>query len=50
METQGGGGIEQQGKRTHGHGQQCGDWWGGEIKGLNGNEKIKIRILNKKIN
>ena len=36
--------------KDHGHGQQCGDWWGGEIKGLNGKEKIKIRILNKKIN
>ena len=23
-----GGGIEQKRKRTHGHGQQCGDWWG----------------------
>ena len=23
----GGGGIEQKGKRTHGHGQQCGDCW-----------------------
>ena len=23
-----GGGIEQKGKRTHGHGQQCGDCWG----------------------
>ena len=22
----GGGGIEQKEKRTHGHGQQCGDW------------------------
>ena len=20
--------IEQRGKRTHGHGQQCGDFWG----------------------
>ena len=24
----GGGAIEQKGKRTHGHGQQCGDCWG----------------------
>ena len=24
-----GGGTEQKGKRTHGHGQQCGDYWGG---------------------
>ena len=23
-----GGGMEQKGKRTHGHGQQCGDFWG----------------------
>ena len=23
-----GGGIEQKGKRTHGHEQQCGDCWG----------------------
>ena len=37
-------GIEQKGKRTHGHGQQCGDCWGagrGDIRGLNGNEKIQ---------
>ena len=33
-----GGGTEQKGKRTYGHGQQCGDCWGkGDIKGLNGN-------------
>ena len=32
--------IEQKGKRTHGHGQQCGDCWGEEgIKSLNGNGK-----------
>ena len=42
--TAGGGvrgrGIEQKGKRTHGHGQQCGDCWGeGVIRILNGNEK-----------
>ena len=24
-----GGGIEQKGERTHGHGQQCSDCWGG---------------------
>ena len=36
----GGGGIEQKGKRTHGHGQWCGDCWGeGGIRGLNGNGK-----------
>ena len=35
-----GGGTEQKGKRTHGHGQQCGDYWGEEeIRGLNGNGK-----------
>ena len=32
--------IEQKGKRTHGHGQQCGDCQGeGDIRGLNGNGK-----------
>ena len=37
----GGGGTEQKGKRTGGHGQQCGDCWGeGGRRGLNGNEKI----------
>ena len=36
----GGGGIEQKGKRTCGHGQQWGDSWGaGGIRGLNGNGK-----------
>ena len=36
----GGGGTEQKGKRTHGHGQQCSDGWGKEgIKGLNDTEK-----------
>ena len=36
----GGEGIEQKGKRTHGHGQQCGDCWGEDnIRGLNGNGK-----------
>ena len=30
--------IEQRGKRTYGHGQQCGDCWGEEIiRGLSGN-------------
>ena len=29
----GGGRIEQKGKRTHGHGQQCGDCGGEEKKG-----------------
>ena len=33
-----GGGIEQKGKRTHGHGQQCGECWAeGGIRGLKGN-------------
>ena len=44
----GGGWIEQKVKRTHGHGQQCGDCWRvGVIRGLNGNRKntIKITIL-----
>ena len=27
-----GGGVEQKGERTHGHGQQCRDCWG-EYKG-----------------
>ena len=36
-----GGEIEQKGKRTHGHGQQCGDCCGeAGIRGLNGNEKF----------
>ena len=34
------GGIEQKRKKTHGHGQQCGNCQGeGSIKGLNGNGK-----------
>ena len=42
-----GGGIEQKGKRTHGHGQQCGDCWGEQgIRGLNGNGK---HIIIKKL-
>ena len=33
-----GGGIEQKGKRTHGHEQQCGECKGeGTYKGTNGN-------------
>ena len=27
------GGTEQKGKMTHGHGQQCGDCRGGDVKG-----------------
>ena len=38
----GGGGIEQKGKRTHGHGQQCGDYRGQGIKELHGNGKNTI--------
>ena len=34
--------IEQKGKRTHGHRQQCGDYRGeGDIRGLNGKDKIQ---------
>ena len=42
-----GGGIEQKAKRTHRHGQQCGDCWA--IRGLNGNGKntIKIKLKSK---
>ena len=36
----GGGGFEQKGKKTHGHGQQCGDCWGEGHKVMeNGNGK-----------
>ena len=38
----GGGGMEQKGKRTHGHGQQCGDYREeGGIRGLNVHGKIQ---------
>ena len=38
----GGGGTEQKGERTHGHGRQCGDCSGeGSIRRLNGNAKKK---------
>ena len=44
----GGGKIEQKGKKTHGHGQQCGDCLGeGTIRGLNTNGKnnaVKITL------
>ena len=41
-----GGGTEQKGNRSCGHGQQCGDCWGeGRIRGLNGNGKYIIKIL-----
>ena len=48
-----GGGTEQKGKRTHGHGQQCGDCRREEsIRGLNGNGKNTIvnKYINNKIN
>ena len=35
----GGGKIEQKGKRTHKHGQQCGDCSGEGIRGTNSNGK-----------
>ena len=36
--------VEQKGKRTHGHGHQCGDCWGeGGIRGLNGSGKNTIK-------
>ena len=45
----GGGGLEQKGKRTHGHGQQCGDCLGKRsIGGLNGNGKNTIKSKLKK--
>ena len=45
------GGIKQKGKRTGGHGQQCGDCQGEEgIKGLKGNGKNTIKIKFKKKN
>ena len=37
--------MVQKGKRTHGHGQQCGDCWGKEgVRGLNGHEKNTIKL------
>ena len=45
----GSGGIEQKGKRTHGHGQQSGDCWRVRgTKGLNGNGKNTMKIKLKK--
>ena len=47
----GGVGIEQKGKRTQGHGQQCGDCrqGGGErgVRGLKSNRKNTMKILKK---
>ena len=45
------GGIEQKGKRTHGHGQKCGDCptvWGRGIRKLKGKVKNAIKIKLKK--
>ena len=43
------GGIEQKGKRAHGHGQQQGDCWrDGCIRGLNDNEKNTNKKILKK--
>ena len=42
------GGTEQKGKRTHGHGQRCGECWAeGAVRGLNGNGN-NIRKIKKK--
>ena len=44
----GGGGIEQRGKRTHEHGQQCGDCGREEdVRELNSNGKKTIKIFLK---
>ena len=44
MHVLGGGGTEQKGRRTYGHGQQCGDCSGeGCIRGLKGNGKNTIK-------
>ena len=44
-----GGGIEQKGKKTHGHGQQCADCWGeAGVRGLKCNVKNAIKIKLKK--
>ena len=39
----GSGGIEQEKKMTHGHGQKCGDFWGRAINGINGKGKTTIK-------
>ena len=42
-------GTEEKGKRTLGHGQQCGDCWGeAGIRGLNGDGKNTIEFNLKK--
>ena len=41
-------GIEQNGERTHGHGQQWGDCWGKRgMRRLNGNGKSTVKIILK---
>ena len=40
----GDGRIDQKRKRTHGQGQQCGDCWGEDIRGLKNNGKNTIKI------
>ena len=42
----GGQGVEESRKRTHGHGQQCGDCgWEGVIRGLNANGNNTIQFI-----
>ena len=38
-----GGGTRQIGKRTHGHGQQCGDFW--EERGIRGLNDNRLNII-----
>ena len=43
-------GIEQKGKRTHGHGHQGGECWGkGRTRGLNNGKKIMKIIFKKRM-
>ena len=35
--------MEQKGKRTHGHGQQCGDGGEGDVRGINGKGKNTVK-------
>ena len=44
----GDGGIEQKGKRTHRHGQHCGDCLGRGVRELKGNVKSTIKMKFKK--
>ena len=46
-------GLSKEEKRTHGHGQQCGDSWGRGLKVLNDNgknTKKKIKKINAYLN